>query len=116
MSSLSKASWLRVGGIGLGVVLLWNSFFVVPETETAIVTLFGKPMWNAVEPGLHFKWPVESLLRFEKRLMVYNPRPSEFLTGEKEPGRRERRGLEDFRSQTLSADSGRHRHRGDAPP
>jgi len=83
MSSLSKASWLRVGGIGLGVVLLWNSFFVVPETETAIVTLFGKPMWNAVEPGLHFKWPVESLLRFEKRLMVYNPRPSEFLTGDK---------------------------------
>ena len=40
-------------------------------------------MWNAVEPGLHFKWPVESLLRFEKRLMVYNPRPSEFLTGDK---------------------------------
>jgi membrane protease subunit HflC len=72
--------------IGIGAVIaaaLWNSFFVVSETQMAIVTLFGKPMWNVLYPGLYWKWPVESLIRFEKRLMVYNPRPSEFLTSDK---------------------------------
>src|SRR5439155_892594 len=76
----------NAGRVGIGVVMAvatWNCFFVVPETEMATVTLFGKPMWNALDPGLYWKWPVESLIRFEKRLMVYNPRPSEFLTSDK---------------------------------
>jgi membrane protease subunit HflC len=35
------------------------------------------------EAGLKAKWPWQSLLTFEKRLLVYNPRPSEFLTKDK---------------------------------
>jgi membrane protease subunit HflC len=36
-----------------------------------------------VNAGLHVKWPFQSILRFDRRLRVYNPRPSEFLTRDK---------------------------------
>lgn len=83
MSSLWNKPWMQAGGILLAALFGWNSFFVVPETETAIVTLFGKPTRTIREAGLWFKWPIQELLRFEKRLLVYNPRPSEFLTRDK---------------------------------
>ena len=83
MSRIGSKNWRRNVVGAVAAVLVWNCFFVVPETEMATVTLFGKPMWNALDPGLYWKWPVESLIRFEKRLMIYNPRPSEFLTSDK---------------------------------
>ena len=75
--------WKRAGLILMAVLIVWNSFYVIPETETAIVTLFGKPVRTVLNAGLYLKWPIERLLRFEKRLLVYNPRPSEFLTRDK---------------------------------
>jgi membrane protease subunit HflC len=74
---------MRAAIVAFLLAVFWNSFYVVPETQTAIVTLFGKPTRTIKEAGLFFKWPVEGLLRFEKRLMVYNPRPSEFLARDK---------------------------------
>ena len=65
----------------LGIVAA--SMFTVSETDTAIVTLFGRPTRTISEAGLHFKWPVESVLRFDRRLMVYDPGSSEFLTKDK---------------------------------
>src|SRR5581483_3597414 len=57
--------------------------FTVSETEVAIVTLFGRPTRTVVDAGLHFKWPFESILRFDRRLIVYDPGSSEFLTKDK---------------------------------
>ncbi len=64
-------------------ILLWRTFFTVDETQFAIVTQFGRPVRTIASAGLKVKWPWQSLLNFEKRLMVYNPRPSEFLTKDK---------------------------------
>jgi membrane protease subunit HflC len=75
--------WKCIAGIALLAAVVWNSFYVVPETETAFVTLFGRPTRTVMEAGLYFKWPVQGLQRFEKRLMFYNPRPSEFLAKDK---------------------------------
>jgi modulator of FtsH protease HflC len=75
--------WKRVAWIALAAAAVWSSYYIVPETETAIVTLFGRPTRTVLEAGLYFKWPVQGLQRFEKRLMVYNPRPSEFLAKDK---------------------------------
>lgn len=75
--------WKRIAIFAIVVVVLWNSYYVVPETETAIVTLFGRPTRTVLDAGLYFKWPVQGLQRFEKRLIVYNPRPSEFLARDK---------------------------------
>jgi membrane protease subunit HflC len=65
------------------IVLAWLSFFTVPETEFAIVTQFGRPVRTIADAGLHVKWPYQGLLRFDRRLRIYNPRPSEFLTKDK---------------------------------
>ncbi len=67
----------------LAVILLYRSVFTVDETQFAIVSQFGYPVRSITTAGLNMKWPWQSLLSFEKRLMVYNPRPSEFLTRDK---------------------------------
>src|SRR5262245_6440462 len=67
----------------LARMLLYRSVFTIDHTQVAIVTQFGKPRRTITAAGLKLKWPWQSLLSFEKRLMVYNPRPSEFLTKDK---------------------------------
>ena len=55
-------------------------FFVVDETEYVVVKRFGDPVATLIEPGLNFKWPwpVDTLARFDNRLMVLeNPGPDE---------------------------------------
>ena len=74
---------MRLGAAAVLVVVLWASVFTVSETDTAIVTLFGRPTRTITSAGLQFKWPVESVLRFDRRLMVYDPGSSEFLTKDK---------------------------------
>lgn len=64
-------------------IALWRTFFTVDETQYAIVTQFGRPVRVIGNAGLKVKWPWQSLLNFEKRLLIYNPRPSEFLTRDK---------------------------------
>jgi membrane protease subunit HflC len=67
----------------VALTLLYRAVFTLDETQFAIVTQFGKPVRTLTTAGLKLKWPWQSLLSFEKRLMVYNPRPSEFLTKDK---------------------------------
>src|SRR5262245_28414058 len=75
---------LRLTGLALIVlVVLWRSFFTLDETQFAVVTQFGKPVRTLADAGLKVKFPWQSLLTFEKRLIIYNPRPSEFLTRDK---------------------------------
>ena len=74
----------RIAAISAAVLLLgWLSVFTVPETEFAVVTEFGRPVRTITEAGLNVKWPYQRVLRFDRRLLVYNPRPSEFLTKDK---------------------------------
>ena len=65
------------------VWVLYATFFTVAETEFVLVTQFGRPVGTVTEAGLHAKWPYQSAAYFDRRLRVYNPRPSEFLTRDK---------------------------------
>lgn len=67
------------------IILILGLFclFICDETEFVIVTLFGKPVRTVSNPGLHFKTFLHSTTRFDKRLLVYDPTPSEFLTMDK---------------------------------
>jgi membrane protease subunit HflC len=65
------------------VVLASLSFYTVSETEFALITQFGRPVRTITQAGLHAKWFFQSALRFDKRLRIYNPAPSEFLTRDK---------------------------------
>lgn len=76
--------FLTIAALALvALTLLYRTVFTIDETQFAIVTQFGKPVRTITTAGLKLKWPWQSLLSFEKRLMVYNPRPSEFLTKDK---------------------------------
>jgi len=70
------------GGIAL-LLLIWLTFFSVRETESVLITQFGKPLYTVADAGLHVKWPFQTATYFDRRLRIYNPRPSEFLTRDK---------------------------------
>jgi len=47
--------------------------FQVRETESALVTRFGKPVREITDPNLCFKWPapIEQVHRFDSRMQVF---------------------------------------------
>ena len=61
----------------------YRTFLTVKETEFVLVTQFGRPLYTIGQAGLHFKWAFQSASYFDRRLRIYNPRPSEFLTRDK---------------------------------
>lgn len=67
----------------VAILLIYLTFFTVKESEFVLVTQFGRPLYTVAEAGLHVKWPFQSATRFDRRLRIYNPRPSEFLTRDK---------------------------------
>lgn len=60
-------------------------FFVVDETEFVVVTRFGDPVRAFREPGLKLKWPepIETLYRYDNRLLIYETGEVEFLPRDK---------------------------------
>ncbi|MBI4578261.1 MAG: protease modulator HflC [Planctomycetes bacterium] len=78
-----KRRWIILIVLILAVVAAVRSFIFVDETEVVIVTQFGRPVRTLETAGLYVKPPYQSLIRIDRRLQIYNPRPSEFLTSEK---------------------------------
>jgi membrane protease subunit HflC len=67
----------------IAIIFLWTTLFSVRETEFVLITQFGRPLYPITEAGLHAKWFFQTSIFFDRRLRVYNPRPSEFLTRDK---------------------------------
>jgi membrane protease subunit HflC len=65
------------------LLFLWLTFYTVRETEFVLITQFGRPLYAVNEAGLHMKWFFQSSTYFDRRMRIYNPRPSEFLTRDK---------------------------------
>ncbi len=77
---------IKIGIITIFVILAMNLiFFTVQEKEVAIVTQFGRPIKTITEPGLNIKmpFPVQQVIRFDARLLFFEPPASEFLTSDK---------------------------------
>lgn len=70
-------------GAAAAILLLYTTFFPVRETEFVLITQFGRPVRTVTDAGLSAKWPFQTALFFDRRLRIYNPRPSEFLTRDK---------------------------------
>ncbi len=57
-----------------------QTFFIVPETEQALVLQFGDPVAKYAKPGLKFKRPfIEQVLTFDKRTLDADPPPEEVI-------------------------------------
>ena len=75
--------YLPVALAAAALVLGYRTFFPVKETEFVLITQFGRPLYAITAAGLHAKWFFQSATYFDRRLRIYNPRPSEFLTRDK---------------------------------
>jgi membrane protease subunit HflC len=79
----NKSLFALIGGLLLAIVA-WNSFFVVAQTERAVLLQFGRIVQPDVQPGLHFKIPYVNQVRiFDGRLLTLDSPPQRLLTLEK---------------------------------
>lgn len=68
----------------LGLVILSQAAYVLPEWQQAIVTRFGQPIRTLREPGLYVKAPfLDAVTRFDKRVLVTDAAAGEYLTLDK---------------------------------
>jgi modulator of FtsH protease HflC len=65
-------------------VLVPQALFTIDEREQAIITQFGAYIRTIAEPGLHVKLPfVQTVHRFDKRVLATDADPGEYLTLDK---------------------------------
>ena len=65
-------------------LVAWNSFYIVAQTERAVLLQFGRVVQPDVQPGLHVKIPYVNQVRiFDGRLLTLDSTSSRFLTLEK---------------------------------
>ncbi|HDY82144.1 MAG TPA: protease modulator HflC [Halieaceae bacterium] len=68
----------------LVVFLASNSFYVILQTERAVLLKFGEVVNADVKPGLHVKYPfVNSVRKFDGRILTVDSQPERFFTQEK---------------------------------
>jgi len=67
------------------IIVLFQSIYIVNETEQVIITQFGRPIGNAItKPGLKLKTPfIQTANYFEKRFMEWDGDPNQVPTRDK---------------------------------
>jgi membrane protease subunit HflC len=70
----------------LVLVLASGSFYTLEEGKQGVIVQFGKPVGSTVaEAGLHVKLPfIQRILRFEKRLLIWDGDPNQIPTAGRE--------------------------------
>jgi membrane protease subunit HflC len=80
---MNKATPLLVV-LAIALYAGWQSFFIVDETQLAIVTQFGEYRYSVHHPGIYRKWPlVQKVHHMERRILGSDTMPSELLTLDK---------------------------------
>ena len=70
--------------IFLLLIALFSSFYIVNQTEQAILVQLGKPINGILAPGLHIKIPfIQKVVVFDKRLLGYDAPAAEILSADK---------------------------------
>lgn len=76
-------SVLLIPALLILVVLAQQTFFIVDQTQQALVIQLGHPLDKIYGPGLHAKLPfVQKVVYFEARILDYDARPAEALTSD----------------------------------
>ncbi|AEX85680.1 membrane protein [Marinitoga sp. 1135] len=64
--------------------LILSSMFIVNQEQQAVVLRFGQIRKVVTKPGINFKTPfVDNVVKFEKRLMLYDIEPERIITADK---------------------------------
>jgi membrane protease subunit HflC len=67
--------------VALAIVAM-TSMFTVPQQELAIRTQFGAILGGTYDPGLHFKFPWDQVVKFERRILSQTYQGETFLTND----------------------------------
>lgn len=79
----NKSLIAAIFGVVLAVAA-WNCFYIVAQTEKAVLLQFGRVVQADVQPGLHTKIPyVNQVRKFDARLLTLDTPTQRFLTLEK---------------------------------
>ena len=61
--------------IGAFLILASQCFFIVHQTQKALILQLGEPMRGIFEPGIHIKLPfVQNVIYFDARILDYEAR------------------------------------------
>ena len=82
MSDKLKMFW---GGAAAVIILvLVNTFYIVEQTEQAIVLQFGEPVREIKDPGLKMKIPfIQNVVFYDNRLLNLDPPAQEVVLNDK---------------------------------
>ncbi len=71
-----------VAGAVLALLIAYDSFYIVKETEQGVLTHFGRIEPPVRQPGLHFKWPrpVSKVYKVDRRMHTMTDLPQELIT------------------------------------
>ena len=74
-----------IGLLVTATLVVFNTIYVVDETEQVVVTQFGQPMGEPIkESGLHIKTPfIQEVNRFDKRILEWDGEPNQIPTLDK---------------------------------
>ncbi|HEX5050622.1 MAG TPA: protease modulator HflC [Planctomycetota bacterium] len=81
-----RITTILIALLALFLLLVFSgAFYTVRETDTVIVTQFGRPVGDPIsEPGLHWKTPfVQDVTRLDKRVLEFDGMATEMPTKDK---------------------------------
>ncbi len=78
-------NFLLVGLVLLGIILIYDGFYVVEEGKQVMITQFGRPIGEPkTDAGLYFKIPfLQQVNEFDKRIFIWNGEPNQIPTNDK---------------------------------
>ena len=79
------ANFLLVGLVLLGIVVVYDGFFIVQEGKQVMITQFGKPIGTPkTDAGLYLKVPfLQQVNEFDKRIQIWDGDPNQVPTNDK---------------------------------
>ncbi|HAJ42406.1 MAG TPA: protease modulator HflC, partial [Alcanivorax sp.] len=81
---MGTRSWLMLVAVGVLLLLALDSFYIVNETEKAVLKRFARVEKADIEPGIYPKVPlIDDVVRVDGRLLTHDVPTQSFLTAEK---------------------------------
>ncbi len=79
------ANFLLVGLVLIGIVVVYDGFYIVEEGKQVMITQFGKPIGEPkIDAGLYLKMPfLQQVNEFDKRIQIWDGDPNQIPTNDK---------------------------------
>jgi len=79
------ANFLLVGLVLIGIVVIYDGFYIVNEGKQVMITQFGKPIGEArINAGLYLKVPfLQQVNEFDRRIQIWDGDPNQIPTNDK---------------------------------